>query len=197
MTRLTLKCTCGKVRGSANVPESMRGSCLCADCQAYAHYLGRAKDILDANGGTDIMPVAPADLEITQGMEELRCMRLSPKGMIRWFAGCCKTPVGNTLASSKIPFAGMPHLILDLSKMGPVRFRYNGESGIGPLPAGTYKTAPFSIMLRTIRFLVGGWIRRAHTPSPFFDSKTGKPTSTPYLLTSAEREALRKLCGPK
>ena len=109
---IPLKCSCGAMRGFVHDISSQRGHrtvCMCNDCQAYAHYLGQAITVLDANGGTDVVPVAPANLEITQGIENLKCLRLTEKGMLRWYAGCCNTPIANSAAISKIPFAGLIH----------------------------------------------------------------------------------------
>ena len=90
-TRVDLRCQCGAVRGLANTvaPDTgMHVVCMCDDCQAFAHFLER-DDVLDASGGTAIFQLRPAQLEITAGREHLRCMRLSEKGLLRWYAGCC------------------------------------------------------------------------------------------------------------
>lgn len=203
---IALRCRCGALRGVARNIPSMAGSrtvCLCDDCQAYAHQLGRAADVLDANGGTDIVPIAPAALQLTEGLEHLRCLRLVPDGMYRWYAGCCNTPIANSMPSPAMPFAGVLHSIFDLPEaaardaaFGPIRARVQGRFGIEPLLPGTSQTAPLGIIVRTIGFLLGGFVRRRHRPSPFFDA-SGKPVREAYVLTAAEREALRPLCGPK
>src|SRR5215471_8304503 len=104
----TLRCSCGRVRGvGTNVSPSTvnRIVCYCDDCQAYLHHLGRA-DLLDAHGGSDIVQVAPACLHYTRGSDLIVGVRLLPKGLYRWYASCCKTPLGNT-ASPAIPFVGI------------------------------------------------------------------------------------------
>ena len=145
-----LKCSCGKLEGVAKILTSEQGRriiCLCDDCQAFAHYLGHAKSVLDENGGTEILQILPANLEINQGMENLRCLRLSDKGMLRWYTGCCNTPIANTAPYSKMPYAGVVHSILDFAEdaksrkaaLGPVRARIQGKFGIGKLPEGTHQ----------------------------------------------------------
>ena len=99
-----LACSCGAVRGvlrNANARNGSRLVCMCDDCQTYAHHLGRAGDILDAHGGTEVYQTYPARLGFTQGSEPVRCLRLSPKGLMRWHTGCCRTPIGNTFASAE------------------------------------------------------------------------------------------------
>jgi hypothetical protein len=57
-----LSCSCGDVRGlvtSVSPNTVNRVVCYCDDCQAFLHHLGRA-ELLDAQGGTDIIQIAPA-----------------------------------------------------------------------------------------------------------------------------------------
>ncbi|MDQ3232332.1 MAG: DUF6151 family protein [Pseudobdellovibrionaceae bacterium] len=202
---VSLKCSCGKFRGRIDLAgmSSKRAVCLCDDCQAFAHHLGRAKEVLDANGGTDIYTCYPSHLEFTQGADQVKCLRLSPKGLLRWYAGCCKTPIANSPPSSRMPYVGVVHTIMDHAAdattheeaLGPVHMRIQGKFGIGPLPPGTDQKVSLPAILVVLRFLTSGWLRRKQQPSPFFDSK-GQMRVTPYVLTRDERVSLRKLCGP-
>ena len=78
--------------------------CYCQSCQAFARFLG-GTGILDAHGGSDILQVSPSHVRITEGIDRLRSMRLTEKGLIRWYTDCCKTPVGNTIGGG-FPFIG-------------------------------------------------------------------------------------------
>src|SRR5262249_43578638 len=103
-----LRCRCGEVEGRvANAARETvnRVVCYCDDCQAFLHHLGRA-DLPDAHGGSDIVQVAPASLAYLRGADRIAGLRLGPKGLYRWYAACCKTPLGNTL-SPAIPFVGV------------------------------------------------------------------------------------------
>ena len=201
---VSLKCKCGALRGVVHDISSRYGHrtvCMCDDCQAYAHYLGQAKTVLDANGGTEVVPIAPANLEITQGIENLKCLRLTEKGLLRWYAGCCNTPIANTAPISKIPFAGLIHSIMDFggnvssrdSILGPVAMRVQGKSGVGILPDGTHQKFSFKQILQATRFLFVGFLKRQYAPSPFFNVQTGKPVVVPYILTNTERDNLRTM----
>src|SRR5688572_6382553 len=76
-----VQCRCGSVRGQVEPTEgALRGVCYCKDCQAYAHWLGSAGDVLDPAGGTELVAVQPAQLRITQGRDRLQCVTLSDKG---------------------------------------------------------------------------------------------------------------------
>ena len=196
---VSLKCHCGAVRGratSVNPAAGFRIVCMCDDCQAYAYHLGRSDEVLDANGGTDIFQLTPAQLTLTQGTENLRCLRLTERGLLRWYAGCCNTPIANTLASAKMPFAGVPHTFMDHAAdgqsrdeaLGPVVARVQGRFGKGEMPEGTHRRAPFGAFGRIAKNLFLGWLRGKHRPSPFFDPSTGHPTVEPSVLSRTERE---------
>ena len=64
-TELALRCRCGTVRGVARdvAPSTVNHCfCYCDDCQAFAHFLGRADDVLDAYGGTEITQMSQANV---------------------------------------------------------------------------------------------------------------------------------------
>lgn len=200
---ISLRCTCGSVTGIATDVEPDRGNrlvCMCDDCQTYAHWLDRADAILDPNGGTDVFQLTPAQVRITGGREHIRCMRLSPKGLMRWYAGCCNTPIANTLDRPRLPFLGMPHTFMDHAAggrsrdedLGPVLARIQARFGKPPLPADAYPRAPFGLILRSIRQLLRGKLAGAHTPSPVFDD-AGKAIVEPTVISLEERERLRGL----
>lgn len=197
---LPLKCRCGALRGMIkNVGRSqfVRAVCYCDDCQAYAHFLGRANDLLDKNGGTEILPVVPSSLKLNYGVENLRCLRLSPKGIFRWYAGCCNTPIANTASISWVPYNGVVHAIIDGGDaaardelLGPIQARIFQKFGIGELPPEALEKIPFGLTMRRFGFMLKGLIGMRYRPSPFFDPRTGKPSRDPYVLELSEREAL-------
>jgi hypothetical protein len=193
-----LKCTCGKVHGVAlNITPKTgnRGVCYCEDCQAFAHYLQRSDMLLDEFGGTDICQLPPAQVKITEGSELLRCLRLSPKGIWRWYASCCNTPVGNTIPG--VPFIGIPHSFFNLNDverdqtLGPIRAKVHARFCPGKAPADVHPKAGLPMILRTVAFLLRARLAGRHKPSPFFDSSNGKSLTEPSVLTQTERDRLR------
>jgi hypothetical protein len=202
---LPLRCACGKVTGILSNPEPDRGNrvvCMCDDCQAYAHWLDRADVILDANGGTDVFQLTQAQVRITAGHEHIRCVRLTPKGLMRWYAGCCKTPIGNTLAAPRSPFMGMPHTFVDHASdgrsrddaLGPVLSRTQARYGKPPFPPDSHPRGPLWLIARFGWQLLRDFVKGAHQPSPVFDTD-GKPIVEPTVLPPQERERLRALCA--
>lgn len=172
--------------------------CHCDDCQAYVQFLERS-DLLDGHGGTEIVQLTPAQLTLTEGLHQLRCMRLSPKGLLRWYAGCCSTPIANTVASHKVPFAGLlavfiaPAARADVeAALGPVIVRAFGKFARGGMPPGGHAKAPFSYIVRSLGLIGKAWLAGRHTPSPFF-SATGQPVLEPRVLSREERAQLASL----
>lgn len=187
-----IRCQCGRVRGMARDvrPRTVnRAVCYCHDCRAFAHWLAR-EDLLDARGGSEIIQLARGRLEITEGGDRLRCVRLSPKGMHRWYAECCRTPLGNTLP--RIPFVGVVRSTFELpgtdtaATFGVITSQFGPAIG-GPPPGARFTVRGIAHVLR----LVASWtVRGLGHPTPFFDRKN-RPTATPRILTDAERQ---KLC---
>lgn len=192
-----LRCRCGALRGTLELRPTavLRVVCYCDDCQAYASWLER-EDVLDAYGGTEAVQARPAWVRITGGADQLACMRLSSRGLMRWYARCCRTPVANTLASPRMPFVGVLQAALDLdgatrdAVLGPAA-RTQGRFAIGGVPEGAAATASLGTIARSVLLLARGWLSGGHRPSPFFDRETGAPSATPEVLTSAERDRLR------
>ena len=193
-----LRCRCGQVRGSLANPAQRtvnRVVCYCEDCQAFAHHLGRA-DLLDAQGGSDIVQVAPAALTFVQGQHHIAGVRLTPKGLFRWYARCCNTPVGNML-TPRIPFVGVVAQAFDKPDelFGKPVGAILGKHAIGGAPAGSAGIR-LPILLRAVSLVLGWRLRGKAWPHPFFARDTGKPIYPLSALSPEQREALRPLCGP-
>ena len=198
-TEIPLRCRCGAVRGVAIDVARSRGNrlvCFCDDCQAYARFLGTS-GVIDEHGGTDIFQMTPSQLQITSGQEHLCCVRLSSNGLMRWYTACCRTPVGNTLASARMPFVGVVHCFMDHEADGRSRDEVLGEPialvhgrfAIGRPPRRAHPTAPTWLIVRSVGLILRAWLGGRHRPSPFFDPQTNRPLVTPTVLTPAERRA--------
>jgi hypothetical protein len=189
-----LQCQCGEVKGYVIPSKAQRVVCYCKDCQAFARYLKREKEILDVNGGSDIVQTLPMNVVFTEGTRKLACMRLSDKGLLRWYADCCKTPIGNTAADSKFSFIGLIHNCLETAgksvdaSFGPIKARIHTQSATGnpkPRTEGAL-AAIFNIVGRLIGARISGNYKR----TPFFDINRATPIVTPVVLTHAERVKL-------
>ena len=192
-----LRCQCGTLQGRVSHTELVcRGVCYCKDCQAYAHFLGKADEMLDEMGGSDVVATLPQYVSFTQGVEALTCMSLSDRGMLRWYASCCNTPIGNTSRDFKVSHVGLLHNCLrDASAsldsaFGPVTMRVGMKSAKGkPKPMGASTTMSIlRFMARLIRARLDGSYKR----TPFFDPETGTPRVSPKVVTAEERAHLMK-----
>jgi hypothetical protein len=197
---LPLQCRCGRVHGVARAvsPSSgLRFVCYCTDCQAFARFLIRP-DVLDRAGGTDIFQMAPARVKLTAGADALRCLRLSGQGVLRWYADCCRTPIGNTASTARFPLIAIIHsfMVHELGGpsrdevLGPPLCRIYGRSALGPLPPDAPAPPSVRIFLRRASKLIGWRVRGVGAPSPLFDERTSAPRAVPRVLTPSERAAL-------
>ena len=186
-----LRCRCGTLTGYVGHPEkARRGVCYCRDCQAYAHALASDGAILDAQGGTDVVATLQSNVSLTRGTAALACLSLSPNGLLRWYASCCNTAIGNTTRNRRMSYVGLVHTCLhDASEslddaFGPVRMRVNTKSARGAVsstPVGTL-LAVAGLGSSLVRARLDGSYRN----TPFFD-RQGIPVASPRVLTRDER----------
>lgn len=123
-------------------------------------------------------------------------MRLGPTGMLRFYSACCRSPLGNTLGSARIPFVGVHTSFLAASAVELERalgesIGVQAEFAIGGVPANASRGTPFRLMRRVLPFLAAGFLRGEHAPNSLYDVATGAPVSEPKVLTTSERDALR------
>lgn len=191
MTNLSLKCKCGAVEGEVSQVSPRVGNhvvCYCNDCQEFANHLSTDGDILDTWGGTEVYQTAPWNISIRKGIENIRCLRLTPKGLYRWYTVCCNTPVGNTL-SARYPFVGVIHSFIDRdeeteSKLGPVRGYNKLEAAKGEIPVEYLKLGmPLATTVAVIWRLLKWKITGGNKPNLFFD-ESGLCISRPEVLKS-------------
>jgi hypothetical protein len=186
-----VRCACGAVRGVARGLSPSRGHrvvCYCDDCQAFAHFLGGGEAILDPHGGTDIFQTSSGRLEIDPAQSSVACVRLTPRGPLRWYASCCRTPIANTPPSPQIPFAGLIHSALDFAAigrsrdevLGPVRTRIYARFATGDRRRlDAHEGAPLRLFARVLPIALAARLRG--DDSPFFDAATREPIAAPVV----------------
>jgi hypothetical protein len=155
--------------------------CYCDDCRAFATFLERP-DVLDVAGGTSIFQMAPARVQLTTGLAELRCVQLSPK-VLRWYADCCKTPLANTAASPGFPIVAIIHAFMNAGDdvLGPPICRIFERSARGPLPPGAPPPPSLRAFARRAWSMLRWRAQGLHRPNPFFDEH-GAPRASPRRL---------------
>ncbi|MDP2746694.1 DUF6151 family protein [Pseudomonas sp.] len=189
----SIQCQCGAVRGELDsIGVSNRIICYCTDCRAFAHFLGKAPFVLDKQGGTEIVQVAQSYLRFCQGEDLLAAVRLTEKGMLRWYATCCTSPIGNTMASRKVSFIGLIHTCLDRQQMdkdfGTKVAVLNTDTALGkPKPT---QHGLLGVIARFIWIVAKSCISGQYKKSPLFNS-SGLPRVSPKTLESDELEILK------
>ena len=192
---MALACRCGQLRGELDPARAYaRATCYCRDCQAFARFLGQA-GVLDASGGTDVVAVAPDGLRITAGGEHLACMSMGPKGLLRWYAACCRTPLANTARDPRMYYTG----VVSCMAVVPAGL----DAALGPCDRVAVNTASASAPVQSsrLRLLLGGLrifgpviaarLRGRRAGAPFFDGQ-GRPVREPEVVSRERREALRR-----
>jgi len=189
-----VRCECGAVRGrliDLHPGGVNRTVCHCRGCRAFAAHIGREAQIFDPHGGSDVFQTSPASLVFDEGIEHIGCLRMTPKGALRWHTTCCKTPIAGSFHTRNVPFMSMYPACVDRAALpaplddaiGPVRVRVNGTFPRGErraLKAGVGALLPMIVRYSwmCIRWLVSG----QHKRSPFFDRETARPIVEPTVI---------------
>ncbi|MGD1917491.1 MAG: DUF6151 family protein [Pleurocapsa sp.] len=188
----SISCSCGKLQGQIkNVHNINRCVCYCTDCQAFARYLNKSKEVLDEQGGTSIVQTIPENVVFSQGIENLSCIRLTDRGLLRWYAACCNTPIGNTPADAKFSFVGLVHSCFGTDRnlldetFGAIKMYVHTADALGaskPKPRGTFLGT-----LRVLGMILKARFTGAYKNTPFFVSEsTSTPIATPKVLSENE-----------
>ena len=190
---ISLQCACGNIQGSAkNIgPNSgIRIVCYCDSCQAFANYLSReytSTSYLDNYGGTDIFQLTPDKLKITSGQNDIARIKLTEKGLHRWYAKCCGTPIGNTV-SAALPFVGLINSFMNhesdrTSDLGPVRYYVQAQSALSSPPTSPqFQAFPIRMLFTAAPIWLWAKIRGREKPSPFYHPD-GKPIANAKVLS--------------
>src|SRR5690554_3667104 len=185
---IPVECRCRRVQGDALTASTYtRVTCYCRDCRAYAEWLG-GDGLLDAAGGTDIVAMAPSGLRFTEGRDHIVSMSFSGK-VYRWYAACCRTPLGNTARDPRVHYVGLCKACipdgdaLDAS-LGPAgRCVVNAASATAAVSA-----TPLAFLHGGLRIATGvlGARMRGRRQSPFFDDALGRPIREPERVARAD-----------
>ncbi|WP_300031764.1 DUF6151 family protein [uncultured Roseobacter sp.] len=194
MTDAPFSCSCGTLKGVLHdaAPQHVcHLVCYCRDCRAFARHMGCA-DQLEPGGGSALVQVLPARIDITQGADSIACLRLSPKGLHRWYASCCNTPLANTVSTPRVPMAGMWRGLFDQTDVfGPVRTLGFTKHALKERGAPRRDKGLFAMLSGLIGRAVPAWISGDARRTPFFD-EAGAPVTAPVVLDLKQRNTLYK-----
>jgi hypothetical protein len=181
MASVGFSCRCGAISGHLTDIDPGRDThlrCHCDDCRrANAHFgIEGSRET-----GVSIWQTTPDKVKIETGAVHMRLMRLSEKGLLRWYAGCCDTPLFNTMATPKVPFVGvLTDRLEDTEPLGPVVAEgfVEGEDGRSRHVHGG------RVGVRIVRRIVGARLSGRWKDTPFFDTASGKPVCEAEIVES-------------
>lgn len=177
-------CVCGVVHGSLDVtPRGGRHlTCACKSCRSAEVHLGQPDP---GAAGVAIYQTTPDRITIDAGHDRLAVMRLSPKGLFRWHATCCNSPLFNTMPGPGLPFVGvLVARIPDPDPLGPVMARVNIPTVSGKPRNEGIMASTFGLLRRAMQAKLTGRGKR----TPFF-SPDGSPTAPVHVISLEDRQA--------
>jgi len=192
---LRVRCHCGKLQGELDTGAvAARATCYCRDCRAFARFLGNEVEILDGAGGTEVAAALPSGLRFTGGVEHLACMSLSPKGLYRWYAACCRTPIGNTPRDPKMSYVGVVRACLDATPaeldaaLGASKINANTGSAYRKVEKKPLATA--LVLVKIGSKLMAARLGGGYKDNPFFEAGGATPVRAPHVISKEERARL-------
>ncbi|WP_108483409.1 DUF6151 family protein [Oceaniglobus ichthyenteri] len=188
---VSFRCKCGRVQGNLRGVGPGAGChlvCYCADCRAAARHLGQLDQLLPG-GGSALYQTLSSRATIDLGGEYIACLRLSPKGLHRWYAACCNRPLANTVGTAKMPFIGFWRPVFsDPAALGPVQShgftKYALREPGAPTKDRGMAIMAWGMLRRTAMAYATGTVY----PHPFFNPD-GTPLVTPAVLDPSQRAA--------
>lgn len=153
--------------------------------------------MLDAQGGSDIVVSHPQEISFTSGADAIACMSLFEDGMLRWYASCCNTPIGNTSRNKKMAYIGLSTVCLASAPasidrdFGPVRMVSMTAGAKGKVASSGLKAVP--VMVGFARTLLMARLSGSYRRSPFFKDGTDEPIVARKVISLEEYERLRTL----
>lgn len=189
---LPIRCQCGHFRAVArdtSPKTANRVSCSCKFCQSYVRHLGRAEEILDDTGGTEVIQLRPSRIELLAGQDRLGCLHLSETGARRFYARCCRTPIANTPARLRVPFVGIFAYAVDHEDLprpfdeivGPLLTRVNGDFTGREKELKATRGDFIGMVMHLGPLLTYWWLAGDHRRSPFF-GPDGRPVVEPERI---------------
>jgi len=146
--------------------------------------------VTDANGGTDVVAMLPQHVHFV-GADALACMSLRERGLLRWYASCCNTPIANTPRNRNVPYVGVARMCLDAGtptvdeSFGVPRIAVNVKSARGHV--ASTPLAAFVAVLRLGMSAIGGRLAGGVRDHPFFQPGASAPIRPVRVLSATER----------
>jgi hypothetical protein len=143
--------------------------------------------------GVRLFQTRVSRMTITSGKENLACVHLTDKPMLRWYSECCRTPLFHTVDTGWYPFVTTHVAILDADCRVAAIGEPRGHTFVGDVPAALRnfrEVSRFGIMARFIVRMWKDWLSGDFRRAELFEPATLKPIVEPRRLSLAERAEL-------
>jgi len=197
MTRdVAFSCECGTITGcllNVGLRRGDRYVCYCSDCRDLTRHLGCDGKVLDRHGGLDIYQTRCARMRIHSGKDQLAAVHMTDKPLARWYAGCCNTPLFNTLDTGTFPFVTTIVHALDPTTRNAVLGPPRGALFAGEATDQDVEIPSTSMVAVYARFGVRALLDRFsgdYRRTELFDAVTLQPIVPIRRLTETEQRAL-------
>jgi hypothetical protein len=189
MAMVALSCMCKEVE--AELRDATPGTtnhlvCYCRDCRAFLRFVGKS-EWLTPGGGVALVHVAAGTVSFKKGFERLEGIRLSDKGLFRYFTSCCKTPFGVTMSEGMPLVAFSTRTVESLAPFCPPSPCY-GKSAEPGAPVGIPSLVTPAFGLKMVRLLATWKLTGKGRPHPYFQNGASIPKVR--VLTPEERKGL-------
>lgn len=186
-----LQCRCGKIKGQIKQvsPSAVKQLvCYCEDCRKFALHLQSEGGSINQFGGSELYLAAPAKVEIIEGKQQLACLRLTRKGIYRWYSQCCNTPIANTVGI-KLPLVTVYQDFVAAEQTSALQSQVedlgavNEDEALKPLPKALLGASPGITKFKLIVKLLSWKLTGKGKPNPFFEN-SGRAKVKPLILKS-------------
>ena len=198
---IDLSCECGQFSATIHQSKPATGNhlvCACDDCKSFLYWLKKDKSLFSEQGGVELYQCSPSNFKIAKGDEHLKCFRLSPNGLDRWYLDCCNTPLANCIGANK-NFIGFStksfkfNSVMDERlKIGPISAICHTDIDDKKAEIPKYKKFPFSIGFKVLKLLLSGKFKSSLCENPLY--KNTKAINDIKVIGLDERkEILQKM----
>lgn len=183
---VAFQCDCGTVRGHLSAITPHRGThvtCYCSECRSAEVYLDQPDP---EKNGVDLFQTTVDRVTIDTGLDQLRAFAFRPGKLARWYAGCCKAPMFNTLDKPWMGFVTLhDRRVTDTTPFGPIVMEGFKEDASGRQRQHHLWRLIWGVVKRTTQMQATGRWRQ----TPFHTS--GGETITPiHVLSDVEKSVL-------
>ena len=149
--------------------------------------------------------MVPGALRVDQGLEHVALMQLAEGGLFRWHTSCCRSPIGNTLRTTRFPFIGVIDTFLtdeartELQRRLPLHAHVYGQFAQDAPPGEPRRERGDEqprggtglVMRRFAHIVLNAWLNADARRSPLFEA--GSPICEPAVLAEEERARIAAL----